>query len=432
MGLDVAADPRARAVGRAAMPRWEVLSDVALGLFSFTKYLMWLDLDRRSDVLTKNAVVHHLLETPEAAFPSQGEFPDPRPSTATRPPTDTFVPLDADSSQQAAIFAAADGHTFVLEGPPGTGKSQTISNLICHALATGKRVLFVSEKMAALNVVHKRLAKVGLAPFCLELHSNKARKRVVLEQLRAALDVAGAAAPDTWPRVAERLGDARTEVNAHAEALHRPRSFGRSAFHGIARLIALRGEPKVKLALGAVDAIDAARRETLDDAVAAARVALEDVGDVRDHAWARIEPRSSGHRPLDSHVDEEAPALEAAADALEAAVGGRGGGPGRRRHGSLARGDRGPGEGRSPLRRDTRSARDARSTIRRSTCGRDASRDGSRSDARSANTSASSARGTRPRCSTRAAGTPPRGTRTSRSRPSGRSRGFGRRARRRR
>ena len=84
--------------------------------------------------------------------------------------------MSADSSQLRAVLYSELGKSFVLHGPPGTGKSQTITNIIADNLAKGKRVLFVSEKKAALDVVYKRLSSVGLAPFCLELHSNKCDK----------------------------------------------------------------------------------------------------------------------------------------------------------------------------------------------------------------------------------------------------------------
>ena len=291
------------------MQRWRVEAEAAIGLFSFTKYLMWLDLDRREQVLTRNEVVKHLFETPDQPFPELLEFPNPATFDATRPPTDVFVPAPADSSQQTAIFAAADGHTFVLEGPPGTGKSQTITNLISHALATGKRVLFVSEKIAALDVVHKRLSRAGLAPFCLELHSNKARKRGVLEQMRQALDVAGRAAPESWPQIAEQLDTVRGQVNTHTHALHEKRSFGRTAFHGLSRLIALRDAPRVRLSLGAHDAVDAQTLEHAQATVKDARVALETVGDPREHPWRA------------SCLTEWGPALPARAEELGERVG---------------------------------------------------------------------------------------------------------------
>ena len=100
---------------------------------------------------------------------------------------DMAVPMAADSSQMVAIAQAAAGQSFVLHGPPGTGKSQTITNMIANALYNGKSVLFVAEKMAALSVVQKRLAKIGLDPFCLELHSNKTNKSSVLSELNKSL-----------------------------------------------------------------------------------------------------------------------------------------------------------------------------------------------------------------------------------------------------
>ena len=317
-GLDVAKIlDRVRQAIRP-MAQWRVEEEAAVGLFSFTKYLMWLDLDRREHVLTKNEVVRHLFETPDQPFDEGLAFPDPATFDATRPPTDVFVPAPADSSQQTAIFAAADGHTFVLEGPPGTGKSQTITNLISHALATGKRVLFVSEKIAALDVVHRRLSRAGLAPFCLEIHSNKARKRGVLEQLKQALDVAGRKAPEAWPRLAEQLDAVRRKVNTHTRALHDKRSFGRSAFHGLSRLIALRDAPRVRLSFGEPDSIDTGTLERMRTAVKRARVALETVGDPREHPW-RASRLAEWSPALPTRAEDVGDRLADAATTVEAA-----------------------------------------------------------------------------------------------------------------
>ncbi len=298
--------------------RWHVTDDVTLGLFSFTKFLMWVDLDRRRDVLTRNDVVRHLLDTPEAAFVAEAPFPDPSTFDADRPVADTFLPLDADSSQQGAIFAAAEGKTFVLEGPPGTGKSQTIANLICHALASGKRVLFVSQKMAALDVVMRRLQRIGLGPFCLELHSNKARKRLVLEQLREALEVAGTPSPDGWPGVAEELEASRDQVNATRDALHRVRHLGVNVHHALGRLVALADAPSVRLELGEPDALDAEGRRARQADVEAATTLLDEVGDVRDHPW-RASRLTSWRPSVATQVDALAPLLREQAEALEGA-----------------------------------------------------------------------------------------------------------------
>jgi archaellum biogenesis ATPase FlaH len=97
--------------------------------------------------------------------------------------------LDADSSQHSAIIDVLNGKNIVIEGPPGTGKSQTITNLIAACLANGKSVLFVAEKLTALEVVRKRLDASGLGAFCLELHSHKTQKKTVLADIKNRLDI---------------------------------------------------------------------------------------------------------------------------------------------------------------------------------------------------------------------------------------------------
>lgn len=166
---------------------WEVKTEVWLGQFSFTKFLLWKDLADRLEALTRNWIVRHLIH--EAGTPYSNLSEDIRPPQLDDQfhPRDIFCPRSADSSQLAAVMAAAAGHDFVLEGPPGTGKSQTITNIIAHWLAHGKRVLFVAEKRAALDMVHRRLREEGLEPFCLELHSNKTGKADVLAQFDKSL-----------------------------------------------------------------------------------------------------------------------------------------------------------------------------------------------------------------------------------------------------
>ena len=237
------------------VPRWTVVEDAVLGLFSFQKFLMWRDLDARTDSLLSNPVVAHLVHQPDAPYPAEAEYPDPATLDANRPVLDALCPLDADSSQLAAVFAASDGLSFVLEGPPGTGKSQTITNLIAHNLAHGRTVLFVSEKMAALEVVHGRLQRVGLAPFLLELHSNKASKKDVIEQLRTAVQLDQRSPPGGWEEHARQLQDLRGQLNAYSEAIHRPRGPGLSVFEATDVLVGLAALPDLRLDLGPVDGI---------------------------------------------------------------------------------------------------------------------------------------------------------------------------------
>src|SRR5205823_9896701 len=156
------------------------------GTFSFAKYLMWKDLVDRADRLKDSPLVRHLIERDGADFGHGSAFPRPEELDSIADPSALFTPLPADSSQLTAVVASAQGRDFVLDGPPGTGKSQTIANIIAHNMALGRRVLFVAEKKAALDVVQRRLADKGLAPFCLELHSSKATKAQVLKQLDSA------------------------------------------------------------------------------------------------------------------------------------------------------------------------------------------------------------------------------------------------------
>lgn len=233
-GLDL---PRIYATMRQAVrdiPHFEVVEDLALSTFSFAKYLMWKDLVDRTDSLCENRLVRHLIENPETPFAQHSaSLPGPEEIDRHYPPSELMTPLPADSSQLAAAVAAAEGHDMVIVGPPGTGKSQTIANMIALCLAKGKSVLFVSEKSAALAVVHRRLKQYGLGAACVELHSNKADRKSVLRQLGDAWDRATTAGEQEWQRVAKRLQIRRDELNTYVAAMHSPASHGLSIFDAI-------------------------------------------------------------------------------------------------------------------------------------------------------------------------------------------------------
>lgn len=249
-GLDV---PKILRIIRDAIkrqPRWKVEDNASLTILTFSRFLMWLDLEANAEELKKNAVVRHLIETSNELFEPEAVFPELETLDDRYLPSATFCPLHADSSQLRAVYAAAEGRTFVLQGPPGTGKSQTITNLIAHCLTVGKRVLFVAQKRAALDVVHKRLTDVGLGPFCMELHSNKTTKESFRAQLREALGVAGTGSSEHWEAETNRLAEQRRVLNEYVHNLHQPRAFGKSAYWVISRLIGRGSEPKVMLDLG--------------------------------------------------------------------------------------------------------------------------------------------------------------------------------------
>lgn len=204
--------------------RWDILESAYLGLFSFSQFVMWNDLRNRSEDLQKNKIVRSLMDGRLAWEPEAMEI------GSSVPEDGVYLPLPADASQLYAIEAASQGKSFVLHGPPGTGKSQTITALIANALAQGKTVLFVAEKMAALSVVYNRLGKLGLSPFCLELHSNKSKKRDILDQLQAATEVTRNVTAQRYQEKAEEASHLRRELDAYAKALHKAQPCGMSLF----------------------------------------------------------------------------------------------------------------------------------------------------------------------------------------------------------
>ena len=173
-------------------PRWGIdESAIVLGFFSFAKFLMYRDLDIAnwsSNALSEHSVLHSLLTS---GFHEPRSAIDPNTSNIDEylNPVETHHVVDADSSQALAIHDVSQGRNLVIQGPPGTGKSQTITNLIAEAISKGKRVLFVAEKMAALEVVKRNLDKVGLGDACLELHSHKMNKKAVVDELKRTLEL---------------------------------------------------------------------------------------------------------------------------------------------------------------------------------------------------------------------------------------------------
>ena len=220
------------------LPGWEVHREVWLAQFSFSKFLLWKDLQDRADVLSKNAVVDHLMNHAGAPFFDDLKDLEPRDLDDSLGFDQIYCPMSSDSSQLAATLAAANGKNFVMNGPPGTGKSQTITNIISHCLAEGKRVLFVAEKRAALEVVHHRLSQIGLGPFCLELHSKKSGKAEVLRQFGEAINYVEQHPGEEWEVLASRLNDLRGELNGYVRELHKVYPNKLSAYQCYSWLIA--------------------------------------------------------------------------------------------------------------------------------------------------------------------------------------------------
>ncbi|HZJ86754.1 MAG TPA: DUF4011 domain-containing protein, partial [Erysipelothrix sp.] len=214
--------------GIMSQPRWDVEAHAFLGIFSFSKFIMWNDIHNNAEKLAENKIVSSLISG-KLEWESKDMSNDTDLDKKYNP-AEIALPLSADSTQLEAITAATNDNSFILHGPPGTGKSQTITNIIANALYRGKKVLFVADKMAALTVVQKRLSDIGLDPFCLELHSNKSKKSNVLEQLRRTTEIIRKTSPVEFETEAERLHKQRLELNEYVAALHQKHALGFSLF----------------------------------------------------------------------------------------------------------------------------------------------------------------------------------------------------------
>ena len=249
---------------------WDVVEQAVLGNFSFNKFIMWNDIHNNSDILCESPIVSSLMSG--VVDPSINvDISETEDLDKKFRAGDILLPISADSSQIEAITAALSGKSFILHGPPGTGKSQTITNIIANALYRGKKVLFVAEKMAALEVVQNRLNSIGLGPFCLELHSNKAKKSSVLAQLKRTTEVALTKSPEEYRVEAEHINSVRDEMNACIQALHKPYPLGLSLYDCISRYASI-DEACPEFAM------TASRAETITgDMVARMEIALDDL-----------------------------------------------------------------------------------------------------------------------------------------------------------
>ena len=217
--------------------RWSVDPDgVELGFYSFSKLLMIRDLEPAAWG-EKSIVDHPLLRGLTEGFSEEpSPFPQDAPLDKLFAPSDLIQVVDADSSQTIVVETIRKDHNLVVQGPPGTGKSQTITNIIGAAVHDGKSVLFVAEKMAALNVVHDRLQKVNLGPICLQLHSRSANKRLVLNEIEETLNH-HTTPPDPADECG-RLKELRDTLNTVDERMHSlVGGTGMTPFQALSRLV---------------------------------------------------------------------------------------------------------------------------------------------------------------------------------------------------
>ncbi|CAM3717272.1 DUF3320 domain-containing protein [Mucilaginibacter galii] len=226
---------------------WKVDTDaIELGFFSFGKFMIYHDLDSTKWPDAKKPYNNTILQSLFG-----GGFMEPQPSVGEDHYLDTETNanellhvVDADSSQVIAMLAVHEGRNMVIQGPPGTGKSQTITNLIANAVGNGKKVLFVAEKMAALEVVKRRLDNINLGEACLELHSHKANKRELHDGLKKVLELGKPTLAHLEEEV-KILGSLINELNTYcSEVNSQIAQSGHSAQEVIGELLKISGSYK--------------------------------------------------------------------------------------------------------------------------------------------------------------------------------------------
>lgn len=233
-----------------SVKNWDVVESCVIGNFSFAQFAMWNDIHTAGEVLENSDIVRSLMkgyvdfDTTVAEDVSEEKV---------------YLPITVDATQLKAIKMASHGTTFVLHGPPGTGKSQTITAMIANLMAQGKCVLFVAEKMAALSVVQKRLSTLGIGDFCLELHSNKANKKQVLSQLEKALTVKNASDASAYDEYLKKAAESREKLDEYSKHLHQVRTCGYS-LHELIDLYESVGKVKAPIYFDP-DRVDAIQKE---------------------------------------------------------------------------------------------------------------------------------------------------------------------------
>ena len=214
------------AIAASGLP-FRVESEARLAVIAFTGYLLWRDLDAHWERFLERPLVRHLALSPTDSFAAGA------PVSLGDADLDDVVataPVPTDGSQAEAIAGARAGQTFVLEGPPGTGKSQTITAILADQMAQGRRVLFVAEKGAALDVVRNRLGEVGLLPFALDLHDEGARPTEVRARLRTALQHRAQPDTDGYRMAASDVSTSGSVLEAYASRLHQRNGAGLSLY----------------------------------------------------------------------------------------------------------------------------------------------------------------------------------------------------------
>lgn len=262
----------------ASMKGWYVFEDVYLAHFTFARYAMWADVKNNLGEYKKNPLISCLLSNENKLTGNKLTGANEDDSEPCR----VITPLPCDSAQYAAVAESAKGTTFVLHGPPGTGKSQTITNIIANALYDRKRVLFVAEKQAALQVVKKRLNDIGIGEFCFELHSGKSTdKSEVIRSIENTLALAKGVDGGKFAEKGEQIKETRGLLKAPFVALHKKRRLGLSIYEGILYYLRNKNAPElVNIESTFYDSLTKSKLEECEKMLLTAQAAAEECGGV--------------------------------------------------------------------------------------------------------------------------------------------------------
>ena len=302
---------------KAGLRDFRVDPAAVLGFFDFSTYRLWRDLQQHWPRFIENSpLIKHLVESPTRAFDARAESPD----EAEDASLDDFaatLPVLADASQAAAVREAMEGRTFVLQGPPGSGKSQTITNLLARALHSGKRVLFVAEKAGALGVVRDRLGAVGLGSFGLNLHDKGMRPADVRGQLSEALDAAAATDRIGYDAAQRDIDRALAPLQQYPQRLHSVGELGESAYSARNKLLAVHTDCELPVPRAFLDAVDTDALDDVRRAMRDARDVAARAGTSRDNPWSFVRSGSveSDQRAMLLQCVEQLVAAHAAARA---------------------------------------------------------------------------------------------------------------------
>lgn len=318
--LDTVANASPRAL------KWRIRRQVAFGVFPSARIAMYHDLDTSNHTFEKNNILARLLGGSDSAgaTPFAGEYDVDHPDIECKVPC---LVMDADSSQFSTIVDVMEGRCLPVEGPPGTGKSQTIVNTIAAAMALGKKVLFVAEKMAALEVVKSRLEAVGLGEYLLPLQADRSTREKVIQSVRDRLNMSVDAVPGDHGALVARFRQTRSELAAYIDAISAP--LGRTGFtvyDVLGASIATHGllenapRPLQTPRISEIDKLDRRHLDSIRDAGSALEKAWREAGEAGPH-WRGLKILNVNKFTADSLMqlaEEASLAFDRAAGAREA------------------------------------------------------------------------------------------------------------------